>query len=197
MQALTSLGDSFLSAAESLVAVNLVGFGALREIPDDFMNGCTSLRQLSLGGLKNIRTIGNGFLDNASSLTALDTSPLAAECTAVRLTTVRHWCLRRCTSLTALNLSGLCHVTSIGEHFVCEATALQVLDVAPLLHSAALAKLGKAPFMNCHPQLTRQPQLRRLLVVHKHLAPEQELPHGSTAADKKKKQGATVGCIVA
>ena len=82
--------------------------------------------------------IPNQFLED-TSLTTLDLS--AVSC----VTEIGDYFLAGCSTLTSVNLSGLCNVTRIGEEFL-SGTGLTVLDLSPL---SRITRIGERFLVSC------------------------------------------------
>ena len=126
LNAVTTIGDNFLSRCSSITALDLSGLNAVTAIGCEFLSDCSSITALSFSGLNTVTTIGVNFLSRCSSITALDLSGLNS------VTTIGNYFLSRCSSITTLDLSGLNAVTTIGNYFLSRCSSITALDLSGL-----------------------------------------------------------------
>eukprot|EP01059_Diplonema_ambulator_P015669 TRINITY_DN26842_c0_g1_i1.p1 TRINITY_DN26842_c0_g1~~TRINITY_DN26842_c0_g1_i1.p1 ORF type:complete len:389 (+),score=25.64 TRINITY_DN26842_c0_g1_i1:71-1237(+) len=131
--AVTEVGSTFLSCAESLQAIDLTPFCNVHTIGNSFLSDCGSLTAVDLTPLSRVTTIGFSFLRSCQQLQSVNLSELRC------LTSIDDMFMAECASLPRVDVTGLTRLASVGQLFLGSCSSLREIDLSPL---GALHEVG-------------------------------------------------------
>ena len=126
----THIGERFLTCCEALEVISLspTTFSHLSFVGSRFISTCSSLRKINLQSLTLLSATGIEFMAECSSLEAVEILPSGLK----NIKSVDDSFMRRCTSLSSIDLSCFINAERIGSNFLGGCTALTSVDLTPL-----------------------------------------------------------------